>query len=117
VEAVYEVAQAALGRARDGGGPALIEALTYRHGGHSRADPGKYRPDAEVAQWLARDPLPAYRAVLTGRGVDPAVLDELDSNAREAVDRATEEAKAGPQPRLELAGTNVWADGGNAWRN
>src|SRR5207253_436790 len=42
VEAVYEVAQAALGRARDGGGPALIEALTYRHGGHSRADPGKY---------------------------------------------------------------------------
>ena len=117
VEAVYEVAQAALGRARDGGGPALIEALTYRHGGHSRADPGKYRPDAEVTQWLARDPLPAYRAVLTGRGVDPAVLDELDSNAREAVDRATEEAKAGPQPRLELAGTNVWADGGNAWRN
>ena len=117
VEAVYEVAQAALGRARDGGGPALVEALTYRHGGHSRADPGKYRPDAEVAQWLARDPLPAYRAVLTGRGVDPAVLDELDSKAREAVDRATEEAKAGPQPRLELAGTNVWADGGNAWRN
>ena len=48
VEAVYEVAQAAIGRARDGGGPALIEALTYRHGGHSRADPGKYRPDAEV---------------------------------------------------------------------
>jgi len=41
LEAVYEVAQAALGRARDGGGPALIEALTYRTGGHSRADPGK----------------------------------------------------------------------------
>ena len=72
VEAVYEVAQAALGRARDGGGPALIEALTYRHGGHSRADPGKYRPDDEVIQWLARDPLPAYRAVLTGRGVRPS---------------------------------------------
>ncbi len=56
VEAVYEVAQAAIGRARDGGGPALIEALTYRHGGHSRADPGKYRPEAEVKEWLARDP-------------------------------------------------------------
>ena len=117
VEAVYEVAQAALGRARDGGGPALIEALTYRHGGHSRADPGKYRPDDEVRQWLARDPLPAYRAVLAGRGVEEAVLDELDEKAREAVDRATEEAKAGPQPRLELAATNVWADGGHAWRN
>jgi acetoin:2,6-dichlorophenolindophenol oxidoreductase subunit alpha len=117
VEAVYEVAQAALGRARDGGGPALIEALTYRHGGHSRADPGKYRPDDEVKEWLARDPLPAYRAVLAGRGVEEAVLDELDEKARAAVDRATEEAKAGPLPRLELAGTNVWADGGNAWRN
>jgi predicted exporter len=73
--------------------------------------------EAEVKEWLARDPLPAYRAVLTGRGVDAAALDEIEKNAREAVDRATEEAKAGPLPRLELAGTNVWADGGNAWRN
>jgi pyruvate dehydrogenase E1 component alpha subunit len=117
VEAVYEVAQAAIGRARDGGGPALIEALTYRHGGHSRADPGKYRPDAEVKMWLARDPLPAYRQVLIGRGVDEVILDAIDSGAKAAVDRATEEAKAGPEPRLELAGTNVWADGGNSWRN
>src|SRR5205085_9047065 len=82
VEAVYHTAQAALGRARDGGGPALIEALTYRHGGHSRADPGKYRPDTEVKQWLARDPLPAYRAVLTGRGVAAAALDEIEKKAR-----------------------------------
>ena len=58
-----------------------------------------------MAQWLARDPLPAYRPVLTGRGVDPAVLDEIDSKARAAVDRATEEAKAGAEPRLELACT------------
>ena len=66
---------------------------------------------------MARDPLPAYRAVLTGRGIDPAVLDAMDASAREAVDRATEEAKAGPEPSLELAATNVWADGGHAWRN
>jgi pyruvate dehydrogenase E1 component alpha subunit len=117
VEAVYEVAQAAIGRARDGGGPALVEALTYRHGGHSRADPGTYRPDAEVKEWLARDPLPAYRQVLLGRGTAASVLDAIDENARQAVDRATEEAKAGPPPRLGLAATNVWADGGHAWRN
>jgi pyruvate dehydrogenase E1 component alpha subunit len=49
--------------------------------------------------------------------VDEAVLDAIDKAAREAVDRATEEAKAGPEPRLDLAGTNVWADGGHAWRN
>ena len=117
VEAVYQTAAAAIGPGRDGGGPALIEALTYRHGGHSRADPGKYRPDDEVKAWLARDPLPAYRQVLIGRGVDEATLDAIDKNARDAVDRATEEAKAGPEPSVEVAATNVWADGGHAWRN
>ncbi len=117
VEAVYRTAQAAIGKARDGGGPALIEADTYRHGGHSRADPGKYRPKEEVAGWLAKDPIPRYRAVLLGRGVAEAALAEIEKAAREAVDRATDEAKAGPEPRLELAATNVWADGGHSWRN
>ena len=117
VEAVYHTAQTAIARARDGGGPSLIEAITYRHGGHSRADPGKYRPAEEVKEWLARDPLPAYRRVLIGRGVDEATLDAIDKHARDAVDRATEEAKAGAEPRLELAETNVWADGGHSWRN
>ena len=117
VEAVYYTAQAAINVARAGEGPSLIEAITYRHGGHSRADPAKYRPATEVQEWLARDPLTAYRAVLTGRGIDEAVLDAIDKATREAVDHATEEAKAGPEPRLDLAGTNVWADGGNAWRN
>ena len=70
VEAVYEVARTAIDRARAGDGPSLIEALTYRHGGHSRADPGKYRPDDEVAAWKARDPIPAYRARLEAAGVD-----------------------------------------------
>ena len=117
VEAVYYTAQAAINVARAGEGPSLIEAITYRHGGHSRADPAKYRPATEVQEWLARDPLTAYRAVLIGRGIDEAVLDAIDKATREAVDHATEEAKAGPEPRLDLAGTNVWADGGNAWRN
>jgi acetoin:2,6-dichlorophenolindophenol oxidoreductase subunit alpha len=117
VEAVYGMAQDAIDRARQGGGPSLIEALTYRHGGHSRADPGKYRPAEEVREWMARDPIPAYRKVLLSRGVDEAVLDGIDARAKEAVDLATEEAKAGPEPRLELASTNVWSDGTSGWRN
>src|SRR5687768_13821224 len=52
VEAVHAVAERVLERARRGEGPSLVEALTYRHGGHSRADPGKYRPDDEVKAWL-----------------------------------------------------------------
>ena len=117
VEAVHAAAAAAIDRAREGGGPSMIEAMTYRHGGHSRADPGKYRPADEVAEWLARDPIPAYRAVLISRGVDEEVLDQIDAEAKAAVDLATEEAKAGPEPDLELAFTNLWDDGGWAWRN
>ena len=114
---MHAAATAAIDRAREGGGPSLIEAITYRHGGHSRADPGKYRPADEVAEWLAKDPIPAYRGVLISRGVDEEVLDQIDAAAKAAVDLATEEAKAGPEPDLEMAFTNVWHDGGWAWRN
>ena len=69
-DAVYAVAVTAVARARAGEGPSLIEALTYRHGGHSRADPGKYRPDEEVKAWLARDPIPRYRERLLATGAD-----------------------------------------------
>jgi pyruvate dehydrogenase E1 component alpha subunit len=117
VEAVYAMSGDAIEKARQGGGPSLIEALTYRHGGHSRADAGKYRPTEEVAEWLARDPLPAYRQILISRGVGETVLDEIDAEAKAAVDRATEEAKAGAEPRRELAFTDVWSDGGWEWRN
>ena len=117
VEAVYAVAGDAIGKARQGGGPSLIEALTYRHGGHSRADPAKYRPAEEVAEWLARDPIPAYRQILISRGLDEAVLDKIDAEAKAAVDLATEEAKAGAEPRPELAFADVWSDGGWEWRN
>ncbi|MBO0807033.1 MAG: thiamine pyrophosphate-dependent dehydrogenase E1 component subunit alpha [Actinobacteria bacterium] len=117
VEAVYEMAGTTIEQARSGGGPSLLEAVTYRHGGHSRADPGKYRPDDEVREWLARDPLPAYRQVLGSRGVADAELDRLDAEAKDAVDKATQEAKEGAEPRLELAYTNVWSDGGWGWRS
>ena len=63
---------AAAERARSGGGPTVIEALTYRHFGHSRTDPGAYRPAAEVEEWLRRDPLELARARLQAAGVRPS---------------------------------------------
>ena len=114
---MYETAVAAIDRARRGDGPSLVEALTYRHGGHSRADPAKYRPDDEVKAWLARDPIPTYRDRLLASGVDTATIDRVDREALELVDRATEEAKAGPYPEPEALGTELWADGGSAWRS
>ena len=69
LHAVHEAATEAVERARAGGGPTLLECRTYRHYGHSKADPAKYRPKAEVEHWLARDPLPRTRERLLADGV------------------------------------------------
>jgi pyruvate dehydrogenase E1 component alpha subunit len=114
---MYAVARRTLDRARDGDGPSLVEAMTYRQGGHSRADPGKYRPDDEVAGWLARDPIPVYRQRLLDAGVGASTLDDFDRAATELVDRATEEAAAAPPPDPATLEAELWADGGSAWRN
>ncbi|MEU5980046.1 thiamine pyrophosphate-dependent dehydrogenase E1 component subunit alpha [Streptomyces sp. NPDC047315] len=116
VDEVHLTARAAIERARAGGGPSLIEAVTYRHGGHSRADPAKYRDPGEVRAWMEKDPLVTYRARLTARGVAPDLLDAVDAEAQSRVDAATEEAKAGAWPELSRLYTNVWSDGGHAWR-
>jgi pyruvate dehydrogenase E1 component alpha subunit len=117
VDAVYAVARETIGRARAGEGPSLVEALTYRHGGHSRADPGKYRPAEEVKAWLARDPIPRSRTALLGAGVDPATLDGIEAEARDAVAEAVAEARAAPEPPSESLETELWSDGGAAWRS
>ena len=117
VDEVYGIATTYIERARAGEGPALIEAKTYRKGGHSRADPAKYRPPEEVESWLARDPIDLYRARLLDLGFEAAVLDDIDVQVLVEVNRATEEAKAAPPPSNELIYTDVWADGGSQWRN
>ena len=116
-DAVYAAASTALDRARSGGGPSLIEAKTYRHGGHSRADPGKYRPDEEVDAWLDRDPIPMYHQRLLGLGVDESRLSTIATDTAELVETATREATEGPLPDLASIYTDVWADGGWQWRN
>jgi pyruvate dehydrogenase E1 component alpha subunit len=116
-DAVFAVATTAMARARAGEGPSLIEATTYRHGGHSRADPGKYRPDDEVAEWLAKDPIPMYHARLLAEGASENQLVEIQQDVAREVEEATEAAKKGPIPGEELLMKDVWADGGSQWRN
>jgi pyruvate dehydrogenase E1 component alpha subunit len=113
---VYRTARAALERARAGDGPSLVEASTYRHGGHSRADPGKYRPEDEVKAWLARDPIPRARARLEELGVEASRIDEIEAAAHAAVAEAEAFAREGPEPSADVLETQVWADGGAAWR-
>ncbi len=116
-DAMYLTARECLDRARSGGGPSLIEARTYRSSGHSRADPGKYRPDTEVAAWKAYDPIVLYRARLVGGGVSEADLDAVEETADGDVETATVEAQASPPPGAEALMSNVWSDGGWSWRN
>jgi TPP-dependent pyruvate/acetoin dehydrogenase alpha subunit len=113
---VADAVAAAADRARSGGGPTLIEALTYRHFGHSRTDPGAYRPAAEVEEWLRRDPLELARARLQAAGVPPESVTMAGQRAGEAVAAAVAEARAAPGPDPADALRDVWADGGSAWR-
>jgi TPP-dependent pyruvate/acetoin dehydrogenase alpha subunit len=116
-DVVYRTAQAAFAKARAGGGPSLIECLTYRHSGHSRADPAKYRPDGELEKWKERDPVKIYRERLKQFGVDDQAIVGIETEVRKIVDAATEACKAAPMPPLDILATDVYADGGFAWRN
>lgn len=117
VVVVHDEMREAVERARSGGGPTVLEALTYRHYGHSRTDPAKYRPEQEVREWLGRDPLVLARSRLSNLGVPAEAFTEADEHAATIVADAVAAAKQAPEPDLESAFTDVWADGGAAWRS
>jgi len=116
-DAVYRVAKKAFDKARSGGGPSLIECLTYRYSGHSRADPAKYRPEGELERWRQRDPIKIYRARLLDSGIAESVIAQIESDVKQKLDKATEACKAAGPPADDLIWTDVYADGGWAWRN
>jgi 2-oxoisovalerate dehydrogenase E1 component alpha subunit len=88
--ACYYVVRQAVQAARDGLGPALIEALVYRYGPHSNADDdSRYRPHDEVAAWRRRDPIPRFRRFLEGRGLwDDAAERDLAAQLKAEIDEA-----------------------------
>ena len=116
-DAVYREAQKAYAKARRGDGPSMIECMTYRHSGHSRADPAKYRPEGELEEWLKKDPIKIYQERCRQFGISDATMAKIDAEVLKVVDDATEACKASPSPPLELITTDVYADGGWAWRN
>ncbi len=115
---VYRTARTAYDKARSGGGPSLIECLTYRYSGHSRADPAKYRPEGELDFWRGkRDPVRIYRERLLQSGIAESTLVEIEDAVKQRVDEATAICKAAPPPPADLLTADVYADGGWAWRN
>jgi TPP-dependent pyruvate/acetoin dehydrogenase alpha subunit len=117
VNAVREVIAAAVGVARAGGGPALIEADTYRLKGHSVADAGAYRPVAEVDRWRLQDPLLLQRSAVIDGGVPVAELDDIDAGVRSEVTELTERVQSAPPVSGAAVWTDLWSNGGSQWRN
>jgi TPP-dependent pyruvate/acetoin dehydrogenase alpha subunit len=96
---VQAAAREAVERARDGGGPSFIQAMTYRFVGHSRSDPGKYRKPGELDAWRERDPLTLARATLSEKhGAAPEILDEVEREVDERIERMIEAGLAAPYP-------------------
>ena len=114
---VYRAALKAYDLARAGDGPSLIECMTYRYSGHSRADPAKYRPEGELEKWKKRDPILIYRERMKAFGIGDEAIARIDAEVKGVVDDATEKCKAAPTPSLDLLTKDVYADGGYAWRN
>ena len=100
-QAVYEVIGRHAKIAREGGGPAFIECKTYRHKGHSRSDPAKYRTEEELASWVAKDPIPRMaKELVEGGYLTQAEVDKIDSDIREHALQAAKNAAAAPFPEV-----------------
>jgi pyruvate dehydrogenase E1 component alpha subunit len=112
VLACWRAAREAVERARGGGGPTLVVVVSYRMLGHSSSDdPSKYRSDAEVASWAARDPLERYERFLVGRGVlREGERASIEAEVFAELDRVIHEQEAAPAMPLKTLVEDVYAD-------
>jgi pyruvate dehydrogenase E1 component alpha subunit len=110
VLAVYEATQRAVERARKGEGPTLIECKTYRHKGHSRVDPAKYRPKEEVEEWLAKDPIKRFKEkLLQTNTLTEAEIQQIEKEVSAEIEEAVKFAMESPYPAPEEALEDVYA--------
>jgi pyruvate dehydrogenase E1 component alpha subunit len=111
VMAVYETAKKAIETVRSGSGPRMLEIMTYRFRGHSMGDPERYRKHEEVMEWEGHDPIGFFQTYLiknkkaTARG-----LEEIDTRAREDIQKAIEFSEASPEPALDTLFDQVYAE-------
>lgn len=98
VRAVHAAAHEAVDRARGGDGPTLLECKTYRHYGHSKSDPARYRPEGELERWKEHDPLDVARRQLAEAGVAAEDLDDVRTRVQALMDGAAQAALEAPYP-------------------
>lgn len=107
VFAVREATQEAFTRARNGDGPSLIEAMTYRYGGQYEGDTQTCKPPKEVAWWRTQDPLLRFRATVADR-LETADLDSIETSVAAEVVAAFAAAQDAPWPDLSELTTDVY---------
>jgi len=95
---VREAAERLIAHTRAGDGPVFLEAITYRYVGHSRSDPGAYRPEGELDEWRARDPIALLRTRLVAEGAEASALDRIEQEVRDELDEMRERGLAAPFP-------------------
>ena len=105
-----EAARAAVSRAREGNGPTLIEARTYRHRGHYEGDMARYRPRGELEEWMARDPLRVFEEHLRDAGIDDSELERVRRAVEARLDEAARFAEQSPHPRPDEALEDVYVE-------
>jgi pyruvate dehydrogenase E1 component alpha subunit len=110
--AVWQVTTDAVRRAREGGGPTLIEAVTYRMGPHTTADdPRRYRSDEEIEAWRKKDPIARVRAYLSSRGVwSPELEDDLKNTTDERIRKVVEKYEGAPEREYADIFRNLYAE-------
>lgn len=108
VMAVYGAARRAVEKIKNEEGPTLLECKTYRHRGHSRFDPAKYRPEEEVREWMERDPLVVFKKSLLQKGIPEEFFQKIIDQVNAEIDEAVEYARESPLPRPEEALDDVW---------
>lgn len=108
---VNETVASARRQALEGHGPSFIESETYRWYGHNIGDPGKGRPEEEVNEWKAKDPIPRYRTLLVERGTAKAeTLDAVEAEERQRLTAAIAAAEAESTPPLDSALEDVYSE-------
>jgi pyruvate dehydrogenase E1 component alpha subunit len=107
---VYAAAEEAVGRARDGNGPTLLEVQVHRRMGHFMGDPQEYRPEDDVERHHDRDSIERLAENLRKHGVTDDELDEIRERAESRVDDAIEWAKEQPEPEPAAAYEDVFAN-------
>jgi len=108
---VYDAAKNAIEKVRSGGGPYLLEIVTYRFMGHSMGDPERYREKQEIEKWKEDDPIGIFRKTLISKKtVTAKALDEIEERAQQDAEKAVEFAEASPEPAPEALWENIYVE-------